>query len=95
MRPRLVVDGQLNVVDESRRCLDTDDVLATWHCWTFCLYLNIQVRLARLQVRLHLPLASIIIDALLCILVDPVPSLRVLKDGIQVVARILKQAGTP
>ncbi|KAI0757988.1 cell division control protein 14, SIN component-domain-containing protein [Fomes fomentarius] len=45
----------------------------------------------------EIPLASIIIDTLLCILVDSVPSLRVFEDlnGVQVVVKILKRAGTP
>ncbi|KAI8989907.1 cell division control protein 14, SIN component-domain-containing protein [Trametes punicea] len=45
----------------------------------------------------EIPLASIIIDTLLCILVDSVPALRVFEDlsGVQVVVKILKRAGTP
>ncbi|KAI0638670.1 cell division control protein 14, SIN component-domain-containing protein [Trametes polyzona] len=44
-----------------------------------------------------IPLASVIIDTMLCILVDSVTSLRVFEDlnGVQVVVRILKRAGTP
>ncbi|EJF62149.1 hypothetical protein DICSQDRAFT_104373 [Dichomitus squalens LYAD-421 SS1] len=43
------------------------------------------------------PLASVILDTLLCILVDSSPALRVFEDlnGVQVVVRILKRAGTP
>ncbi|OSC97916.1 hypothetical protein PYCCODRAFT_1397877 [Trametes coccinea BRFM310] len=43
------------------------------------------------------PLASIIIDTLLCILVDSIPALRVFEElsGVQVVVKILKRAGTP
>ncbi|KAI0737791.1 cell division control protein 14, SIN component-domain-containing protein [Daedaleopsis nitida] len=45
----------------------------------------------------EVPLASIILDTLLCILVDSVPALRVFEDisGVQVVVKILKRAGTP
>ncbi|KAI1791062.1 cell division control protein 14, SIN component-domain-containing protein [Ganoderma leucocontextum] len=44
-----------------------------------------------------LPLASVILDTLLCILVDSSPSLRNFEDlnGVQVVVKILKRAGTP
>lgn len=44
-----------------------------------------------------LPLASVILDTLLCILVDSSPTLRVFEDlnGVQVVVKILKRAGTP
>ncbi|RDX47754.1 hypothetical protein OH76DRAFT_1464930 [Lentinus brumalis] len=45
----------------------------------------------------EIPLASIVIDTLLCILVDSIPALRVFEDlnGVQVVVKILKRAGTP
>ncbi|KAI0774653.1 cell division control protein 14, SIN component-domain-containing protein [Trametes elegans] len=45
----------------------------------------------------EVPLASVMIDTLLCILVDSVPALRVFEElnGVQVVVRILKRAGTP
>ncbi|KAJ8483010.1 hypothetical protein ONZ51_g4973 [Trametes cubensis] len=45
----------------------------------------------------EIPLASVIIDTLLCILVDSIPALRVFEDlsGVQVVVKILKRAGTP
>ncbi|KAH9884945.1 CDC14-domain-containing protein [Cubamyces lactineus] len=45
----------------------------------------------------EIPLASVVIDTLLCILVDSVPALRVFEDlsGVQVVVKILKRAGTP
>ncbi|KDQ64176.1 hypothetical protein JAAARDRAFT_27798 [Jaapia argillacea MUCL 33604] len=44
-----------------------------------------------------LPLTSIILDTLLCILVDAPPALRAYEEchGVQVVVRILKRAGTP
>ncbi|KAJ7245704.1 cell division control protein 14, SIN component-domain-containing protein [Mycena rebaudengoi] len=44
-----------------------------------------------------LPLASVILDTLLCILVDSSPALRVFEDcnGVQAVVKILKRAGTP
>ena len=43
------------------------------------------------------PLASVVLDTLLCILVDSIPALRVFEDlnGVQVVVKILKRAGTP
>ncbi|KAH9947211.1 CDC14-domain-containing protein [Amylocystis lapponica] len=43
------------------------------------------------------PLASAVLDTLLCILVDSSPSLRVFEEqnGVQVVVRILKRSGTP
>ncbi|OSX59361.1 hypothetical protein POSPLADRAFT_1048699 [Postia placenta MAD-698-R-SB12] len=42
-------------------------------------------------------LASIVLDTLLCVLVDSSPALRVFEDlkGVQLVVRILKRAGTP
>ncbi|TFK83301.1 hypothetical protein K466DRAFT_655300 [Polyporus arcularius HHB13444] len=45
----------------------------------------------------EIPLASIVIDTLLCILVDSIPALRVFEDlnGVQIVVKILKRAGTP
>ncbi|CDO77233.1 hypothetical protein BN946_scf184747.g46 [Trametes cinnabarina] len=45
----------------------------------------------------EIPLASVIIDTLLCILVDSIPALRVFEElsGVQVVVKILKRAGTP
>ncbi|OBZ70071.1 hypothetical protein A0H81_09582 [Grifola frondosa] len=44
-----------------------------------------------------IPLASAILDTLLCILVDSSAALRVLEElnGVQVVVKILKRAGTP
>ncbi|KAI0650929.1 cell division control protein 14, SIN component-domain-containing protein [Trametes meyenii] len=44
-----------------------------------------------------IPLASVVIDTLLCILVDSVPALRVFEalNGVQVIVKILKRAGTP
>ncbi|KAI0677741.1 cell division control protein 14, SIN component-domain-containing protein [Trametes maxima] len=44
-----------------------------------------------------IPLASVVIDTLLCILVDAVPALRVFEalNGVQVIVKILKRAGTP
>ncbi|KAJ7094347.1 cell division control protein 14, SIN component-domain-containing protein [Mycena epipterygia] len=44
-----------------------------------------------------LPLASVILDTLLCILVDSSPALRVFEDchGVHAVVKILKRAGTP
>ena len=43
------------------------------------------------------PLASVILDTLLCVLVDSSPALRIFEDlnGVQVVVKILKRAGTP
>ncbi|PIL37692.1 hypothetical protein GSI_01386 [Ganoderma sinense ZZ0214-1] len=43
------------------------------------------------------PLASVVLDTLLCVLVDSSPALRVFEDlnGVQVVVKILKRAGTP
>ncbi|KAI0355506.1 CDC14-domain-containing protein, partial [Trametes cingulata] len=45
----------------------------------------------------EIPLASVIIDTLLCVLVDSIPALRVFEElnGVQVVVKILKRAGTP
>lgn len=45
----------------------------------------------------EVPLSSVIIDTLLCILVDSIPALRVFEDlnGVQVIVKILKRAGTP
>ena len=45
----------------------------------------------------EIPLASVVIDTMLCILVDSVPALRVFEElnGVQVVVKILKRAGTP
>jgi hypothetical protein len=44
-----------------------------------------------------LPLASVILDTLLCILVDSSPALRVFEacHGVHAVVKILKRAGTP
>ncbi|KAJ7206773.1 cell division control protein 14, SIN component-domain-containing protein [Mycena pura] len=44
-----------------------------------------------------LPLASVVLDTLLCILVDSSPALRVFEacQGVQAVVKILKRAGTP
>ncbi|OCH94558.1 hypothetical protein OBBRIDRAFT_769675 [Obba rivulosa] len=44
-----------------------------------------------------IPLTSVILDTLLCVLVDSSPALRVFEDvkGVQTVVRILKRAGTP
>ncbi|KAI0363194.1 CDC14-domain-containing protein [Pilatotrama ljubarskyi] len=49
------------------------------------------------QNRAEIPLASVIIDTLLCVLVDSVNALRVFEElnGVQVVVKILKRAGTP
>ncbi|KAJ8502339.1 hypothetical protein ONZ45_g11858 [Pleurotus djamor] len=43
------------------------------------------------------PLSSLVIDTLLCILVDSVPALRAFEaaNGLQVIVKILKRAGTP
>ncbi|KAI0832921.1 cell division control protein 14, SIN component-domain-containing protein [Trametes gibbosa] len=45
----------------------------------------------------EIPLTSVVIDTLLCILVDSVPALRVFEElnGVQVIVKILKRAGTP
>ena len=45
----------------------------------------------------EIPLASVVLDTLLCVLVDSIPSLRVFEDlnGVQVVVKILKRSGTP
>ncbi|KAH9854842.1 CDC14-domain-containing protein [Lenzites betulinus] len=45
----------------------------------------------------EIPLTSVVIDTLLCILVDSIPALRVFEDlnGVQVIVKILKRAGTP
>ncbi|KAL0950107.1 hypothetical protein HGRIS_010108 [Hohenbuehelia grisea] len=44
-----------------------------------------------------LPLTSIVIDTLLCVLVDASPALRVFEEisGLQAIVKILKRAGTP
>ncbi|KAF8914352.1 cell division control protein 14, SIN component-domain-containing protein [Gymnopilus junonius] len=44
-----------------------------------------------------LPLTSIVLDTLLCVLVDSSPALRVFEEahGVQAVVKILKRAGTP
>ncbi|EMD40396.1 hypothetical protein CERSUDRAFT_91116 [Gelatoporia subvermispora B] len=51
----------------------------------------------RSQSSFPLPLASAILDTLLCVLVDSSPALRVFEEtkGVQTVVRILKRAGTP
>lgn len=43
------------------------------------------------------PLTSCVLDTLLCVLVDLPPSLRTFEtaNGLQVVVKILKRAGTP
>jgi hypothetical protein len=43
------------------------------------------------------PLSSVVLDTLLCILVDSSPALRVFEEnnGVQVVVKLLKRAGTP
>ncbi|KAF8915147.1 cell division control protein 14, SIN component-domain-containing protein [Mucidula mucida] len=43
------------------------------------------------------PLTSVVLDALLCMLVDSPPALRVFEDcsGVQAIVKILKRAGTP
>jgi len=43
------------------------------------------------------PLASSVLDTLLCVLVDSSPALRIFEDanGVQVVVKILKRANTP
>jgi len=45
----------------------------------------------------HAPLTSIVLDTLLCILVDSPSALRTFEhaQGVQLVVRILKRAGTP
>ena len=45
----------------------------------------------------EIPLASVVLDTLLCILVDSIPALRVFEElnGVQVVVKILKRSGTP
>lgn len=45
----------------------------------------------------EVPLTSIVLDTLLCILVDSPSALRMFENaqGVQVVVRILKRAGTP
>ena len=45
----------------------------------------------------ELPLTSIVLDALLCVLVDSPTALRVFEysNGVQAVVKILKRAGTP
>ena len=43
------------------------------------------------------PLSSIVLDTLLCVLVDSPPALRAFEEsnGVQAVVKILKRAGTP
>ncbi|KAH9939362.1 cell division control protein 14, SIN component-domain-containing protein [Epithele typhae] len=45
----------------------------------------------------EVPLASVVLDTLLCVLVDAVPALRTFEElnGVQVVVKILKRSGTP
>ncbi|KAJ7784155.1 cell division control protein 14, SIN component-domain-containing protein [Mycena metata] len=52
---------------------------------------------AKLAAGAPLPLASVILDTLLCILVDSSPALRVFETchGVHAVVKILKRAGTP
>jgi len=44
-----------------------------------------------------LPLSSVVLDTLLCVLVDSSPALRAFEEsnGVQAVVKILKRAGTP
>ena len=45
----------------------------------------------------EIPLASVVLDTLLCVLVDSIPALRNFEElnGVQVVVKILKRSGTP